>query len=96
MKKVGVPATPLASALRTSSATRAAYSRRCELVAEALDVEAELAGVAVRDRGRKPALVGEQPVVHRPRTRPARRGLGRLGRRLRVGCTSLSGRWRQT
>ena len=84
MKKLGVPATPLASALATSSATRSACSRPPQLVPEALDVEAELLRVALEVAHRQLVLGREQPVVHRPE-RPLRaRRLGRLGGHLRV------------
>ena len=46
MKKLGVPATPLVSALATSSATRSRVLPAAQLVPEALDVEAQLLGVA--------------------------------------------------
>jgi hypothetical protein len=45
MKKVGVPETPLRSALSTSSATRAA-GVVLQVVGEPFDVESELLGIA--------------------------------------------------
>ena len=46
MKKVGVPDTPLSSALATSSAHPRGMLAAAQLVQEAVDVEPELLGVA--------------------------------------------------
>ena len=46
MKNVGVPETPLRSALSTSSAMRVGAGVLCEVIGEALDVESELLRVA--------------------------------------------------
>ena len=85
MKNVGVPETPLRSALSTSSATRAAYSCVAQLVGEALDVEPELAARSPsRSERTQRVLVLEQQIVHLPE-RALRGGrLGRLGGDLRV------------
>ena len=86
MKKLGVPATPLASALATSSATRPAYSWRTQILMEAVHIEAQLLGAAHEVARRELVLVAEQRVVHLPE-RALRAGrLGRLGGELRVGC----------
>ena len=79
-----MPATPLASALATSSATRGGVLAAAELVPEALDVEAELLRVAREVGRRQLVLVLEQLVVHLPEGALRGRGLGRLGRHLRV------------
>ena len=82
MKKVGVPETPLRSALSTSSATRAAPARWRESVGESLDVEAELPGVAHEILRLELVLVGEEQVVHLPERALVGGGLARLGREL--------------
>ena len=65
-KNVGVPETPLRSALSTSSATRAAPACSRRSVREPLDVEAELLGVADQVARAERVLVVEQEVVHLP------------------------------
>ena len=85
MKNVGVPDTPLASALRTSSAIARSVPAPAQVLREAIEVEAEVGGVPVEVARRQLVLVGEQPVVHLPEAALRARGLGRLGRDLRVG-----------
>ena len=75
MKNVGVPETPLASALATSSATRGVCCVMVKVVAEALEVEAELRGVAREVLRAERALVGEQRVVVLPEPALRRGGL---------------------
>ena len=48
MKKVGVPDTPLSSALATSRAMRGAWYAAVDVVREALEVEAQLLRVAAQ------------------------------------------------
>ena len=84
MKNVGVPATPLASALATSSAMRAAVLAAAQVLAEAVEVEPELLGVAAQVARPQLVLVREQQVVHRPELALRGGRLGRLGGHLRV------------
>ena len=85
MKNVGVPDTPLRSADSTSWAIRAACTCRVQVVVEAVDVEAELVGVAAAGRRRAGASWRrEQQVVHRPERALRGRRLGRLGGELRL------------
>ena len=84
MKKVGVPETPLSSALATSSLTRGRVLAAAQLVDEALRVEPELARVVGEVGGPQLALVGEQGVVHLPEAALGGGGLGGLGGELRV------------
>ncbi len=84
MKNVGVPETPLRSALSTSSATRPAPTCVAQVVGEAVDVEPELLGVARSGRRPQRVLVVEQQVVHLPERALRGRGLGGLGRELGV------------
>ena len=56
-----------------------------QLVPEAVDVEAELGGVAREIARRQLALVSEQDVVHLPELALGRGGFGRFGRELRAG-----------
>ena len=69
---------------------------RLEVAGEALHVEAEPPGIADEVRGLQCVLMGEQEVVHGPERVLRRGGLGCLGRLLGWGCTSESGRCRQT
>jgi hypothetical protein len=57
---------------------------RLELVAEAVDVEAELLRVADQIARGERVLVREQEIVHLPEGTLRRRGLGRLGSQLGV------------
>ena len=50
-----------------------------QLAREAIDVEAEVAGVGREVRLAEGVLVGEEGVVHLPEPALARRGLGGLG-----------------
>ncbi len=85
MKNDGVPETPLASALATSSLTRAAWVRRRSSSVSRSPSRSELPRVAAQAAGRQLALVGEQDVVHLPE-RPLRAGgLGGLGGELGPG-----------
>ena len=83
MKNVGVPETPLRSALATSSCTRGAWLARAA-GPEAVEVEAERLGVARQVVRLQLVLMVEQPVVHRPERALLARRLGRLGGDLRV------------
>ena len=84
MKNVGVPETPLASALRTSSATRAAWRRRRRSSEKRSRSRPSADAWRKRSAGRERVLVAEQPVVHLPERALGARGLGRLGGDLRV------------
>ena len=84
MKKVGVPETPLRSALSTSSATRRVVACPRSVVLEPLDVEAQLLGVADEVARLEGVLVCEQEVVHLPEGALVVCGLGRLGGELRI------------
>ena len=79
MKKVGVPETPLRSALSTSSATRAAPECSRSASSEALGIEAELLGIADEVARAKRVLVLEEQVVHLPERALIGGGLGGLG-----------------
>ena len=83
-KNVGVPVTPLWSAVSMSSADARGVDAAAQLVGEPVDVEAELAGVADEIRRHQRVLVLEQQVVHLPELALRRRRLGRLGRELGV------------
>ena len=96
MKNVGVPDTPLSSALITSSLTRAGVLAAAQLVAKRSGSRPSSLGVAAEVARPQLALVGEQRVVHLPELALRGRRLRRLGGELRVGCTSLRGRWRHT
>ena len=79
-----MPETPLRSALSTSSATRAAPACSRSGVGEAVDVEAELLGVADQVVRAKRVLVLEQEVVHLPERALVGGRLGGLGGELGV------------
>ena len=79
MKNVGVPDTPLSSALPTSSLTRWAYYASAQLVPEAFDVEAEIGRVLAEVARRQLALMCEQHVVHLPELPLGRGGFGGFG-----------------
>ncbi len=79
MKKVGVPETPLRSALSTSSATRDGARVVAEGVREALHVEPELLGVADQVVGAERVLVRQQEVVELPERAQVARRLRGLG-----------------
>ena len=84
MKKVGVPDTPLSSALATSSVTRSRYSPRRTPSISRSTVEAELARV-VGDVGEpQRSLVAEEHVVHLPEAALGGCCLGGLGGQLSV------------
>ena len=90
-KRLGVPTTPLASALSTSSATRCACVRPAQVVPQAVGVAPEVLGVAAKIVGRELVLVAEQRVVNRPER--ALRGGCLRGRRgdLRGGVDVVEG-----
>ena len=90
MKKLGVPATPLASALATSSATR---GRACAGRARprTIGVEPELLGVVGRCRRRQLVLMVEKLVVHRPEVARAAAASVASAASCAFGWTSLSG-----
>ena len=79
-----MPVTPLRSAESTSSSIRAACACVAQVVAEALEVEAELLGVAAQVAGSQLVLVVEQQVVHLPERALGGRRLGGLGGELGV------------
>ena len=85
MKKVGVPETPLEVGrvdVLGDRGPRRVRVRRSSL--EAVDVEAELLGVADEVAVAERVLVLEQQVVHLPERALLGRRLRRLGRQLRV------------
>jgi hypothetical protein len=63
---VGVPETPLRSALSTSLGNLGGTGVLAQIVAEAIDVESQLLGVAHEILGTEGVLVGEEKVVHLP------------------------------
>ena len=91
-KKLGVPATPLTSALSTSAATCSLHRRAPRSSVNDFISRPSCAAYRIRSLGRSSVLVLEQQVVHRPEGSLRRGRLGCLGRQLRFGCTSLSGR----
>ena len=84
MKKVGVPETPLSSALATSSLTRGAYSRRRSSSSRRSASSSSSCAYVARSPGRQRPLVAQQDVVHLPEAALRRRRLGGLGGQLRV------------
>ena len=84
MKNVGVPDTPLSSALTTSRAMRGAYWRWWTSSAKRSMSRPELLCVAADVHGQQLVLMAEQGVVHVPEASLRARGLGRLGRHLRA------------
>ena len=84
MKKVGVPETPLRSALSTSSATRSAPTWSRKYSVKRVDVEAELLGIADQIVRAERVLVAEQEVVHLPEGPLLGGGLGRFRGELRA------------
>ena len=95
-EKLGVPATPLRSALSTSATTRSLQV--CSRSSRVKRSTSRPSWFAVTDQffGRKLGLMVEQDVVHRPEGPLCRGGLGRFGGQLGPGCTSLRGRCRHT
>ena len=95
MKNVGVPDTPLRSADSTSAATRPAAGAH-QVVVERSVSRPSSSGVPQQVHDPQFVLMIQQQVVHLPEPALGRGRLGRLGRRLACGCTSVSGRCRQT
>ena len=83
MKNVGVPETPLRSAVSTSSAIRGALAPP-QIFAKALEIETELLGVAEQILTFS-SPDGRATVVHLPELPLRARRLGRLGGQLGVG-----------
>ena len=85
MKKLGVPATPLASALATSSATRSECSLRRSSSEKRSTSSPSASAWRFQVLDRQLLLVGEQLVVHAPEIPLGGGRLGRLGGQLSMG-----------
>ena len=84
MKNVGVPATPLASALATSSLTRSRWARWWMSSVKRWTSRPSSCAWLPELEAAQVVLVREQPVVHLPERALRRRRLRRLGRHLGV------------